>query len=155
VAAPLSAHELLPGETERSTYGAAFHAVAADWGRRSSGAGLFAGAFGLRGLESVSGSLHLTNWRLVFSAGQGNRFIGSFAIALPDISAAENRSHGLKRALAIETADQRFEFNLWGIPRFLNALAAQRGVLRGVERERAITALAQAPVPEHRFGPRR
>jgi hypothetical protein len=105
----------------------------------------------MKGVESVGGALHLTNWRLIFATRALNRFTGSFAIVLAEIVAAKDVSHGIRRAVRISTAATAHEFNLWGIARFLSALEAQRAALD----KRALDAFTQAnqhaPAPRDPF----
>jgi hypothetical protein len=149
--APLPPEDLLPGEAEVRSYRASFYVVAADWGTTTRAGTPFAGRFGMRGVEAVGGALHLTNWRLIFVTGALNRFTGRFAIVLSQITAAKDASRGIKRAVRISTGATAYEFNLWGIARFLSALEAERAALDKRALEAFVRASEHAPEPRDPF----
>ncbi len=151
MAAPLASADLQSGEQTVDAFTAAYHAVAADWGVRAHGAGPFAAVFGIKGIEAVGGTLHLTTWRLVFTAARANRFTGSFSVALADLSGVENLSRGIKRAVAIGAGERRWQFGMVPVGRFIAAVEAQRAALDDPERQRSARALARAPAPRDPF----
>jgi hypothetical protein len=151
VAPPFVPEDLLSGEQERASFPASYYVVAADYGIKAHSGTPFASLFGIKGLESVGGSLWLTNWRLVFSPHGVNRFTGHFAIPLSEITVAKDVSRGLKRAVRITAAGEAFDFNLWGITKFLTALEAQRAALDSAQLARYTEARAAAPEPRDPF----
>jgi hypothetical protein len=77
---------------------------------------------GMRGKESIGGFLHLTNYRLVFTAHAVNRLYGHFSILLPSITAVRNSSHGLVKQVEITSMGHRFTFVVWGVPKLIESI---------------------------------
>ena len=98
-----------------------------------------------RGLESIGGRLHLTNYRLVFSAHPVNRLKGRFSILLPTISEARNVSLVLSRKIRGSTAAQDYTFQVWGIPRLLAAIEQTRAALGPDQVQRLAVLIGAEP----------
>lgn len=81
---------------------------------------------GMEGKETIGGQLELTTYRLVFHSHGFNRVTGKFSIFLPTIQDARNTSHLLVRQMSVYTRTQQYDFIVWGIPAFIQAILGAR-----------------------------
>lgn len=77
---------------------------------------------GFNGKEAIGGKLHLTNYRLIFKSHPLNRVTGKFSIFFPTIISVLDTSQFLTKKIEVATHTQNFEFILWGIPSFIQAI---------------------------------
>ena len=66
--------------------------------------------------------LYLTNYRLIFKSHAMNRVTGKFSIFLPTIKSVSDTSQFFTKRIKVATYTQDFEFILWGIPPFIQAI---------------------------------
>lgn len=84
---------------------------------------------GWQGKEAVGGKLVLTTYRLIFTAHALNRLTGSLSIPLVEITGLDNRSSLFVKRLAVSIGAEQYEFVVWGVPRLIAAVEAQRAAL--------------------------
>lgn len=100
---------------------------------------------GMRPLERIGGRLHLTNYRLVFTAHPVNRLKGRFSILLPTVVEAADTSVLLSRKLGIHTSTRAYSFQIWGIPEFLAAIEHARAGLQPTQMRQLFSAAIAEP----------
>ncbi len=81
---------------------------------------------GMQGKEAIGGHLELTTYRLVFHSHGFNRVTGKFSIFLPTIQAVRDTSHLFVKRMSVYTRTQQYDFIVWGIPAFIQAILAAR-----------------------------
>lgn len=79
---------------------------------------------GFAGKEAIGGTLHLTNYRLLFTSHQLNRLTGRFSIFLPTILQLRDASGLFSKKLEVRTQTQSFVFVVWGVPALIRAITA-------------------------------
>jgi hypothetical protein len=92
------------------------------------------GMIGFAGQEAVGGKVHLTNFRILFESHRVNRVTGAFSVFLPTIREMNDRSRLLVKRLEVVTRLQRFDFVMWGVPAFVEAVRTQSAALTASER---------------------
>ncbi|MBC5793935.1 hypothetical protein H5968_01925 [Sphaerospermopsis sp. LEGE 00249] len=93
-----------------------------DYGLKSLPYDQLMSVMGFNGKEAIGGKLHLTNYRLIFKSHPLNRVTGKFSIFLPTINSVLDTSQFLTKKIEVSTHTQNFEFILWGIPSFIQAI---------------------------------
>jgi hypothetical protein len=90
------------------------------------------------GTEKIGGKLHLTNYRLIFASTSLNRVAGKFSIFLPTVQGIKNTSFLLDRRIEISTQSQIFEFQVWGIPEFVERILSTRDSIDAEKKEQLV-----------------
>jgi len=127
--------ELLPGEYVIKARAANFIISLNNYGLSRLGFDRNMWIIGMDGKEAIGGKLHLTNYRLIFKSHALNRVTGKFSIFLPTIQELNNRSSVVVKKVEVVTPTQSYEFVVWGIPSFIEAITSARNRLTQKEIE--------------------
>jgi hypothetical protein len=125
----LENNELLPSEEIVLSKGANAVIKLSEYGLSKFAFGKYMWVVGLKGKESIGGKLHLTNYRLVFKSHRLNRVRGKFSIFLSTITGIRDTSVLITRKVAVSTKLREFEFIMWGIPAFIEAVQTRKAAL--------------------------
>jgi hypothetical protein len=141
----LSSSDLLDGEEVVMSKAANALIVPSEYGLAALSLGRYRQLPDLAGREAIGGKLHLTSWRLIFHSHAVNRATGTFSIFLPTILNSADTSRGFTHRVRIETRSHAFEFVMWGVRRFLSALARQRQACDASEVQHLLQAVRERP----------
>ncbi|MEM6473480.1 MAG: hypothetical protein AAF802_28230 [Planctomycetota bacterium] len=100
----------LPGEVRLASYPANLVIRPSDHGLKEMKLARGFWIFGMKGRESLGGTLHLTNHRLLFCTHRLNRVTGHASLFLSTINAIHDRSVFIAEKLAFETDASSIEF---------------------------------------------
>jgi hypothetical protein len=117
--------DLLPGETLVLSKPANLFVKPSEYGLAS----LFSGLQGVIDIEAIGGQVHLTNYRLVFKSHEFNRLRGKVSIFLPIIMSLQDASGPMVKKVSVATELTEYEFVIWGIPAFIEAVHRAKAAL--------------------------
>jgi hypothetical protein len=141
----LGADDLLPGEVVRLSRSANALVGIDEVGLSRFAFDHLMWVVGAQGKEAIGGRLHVTNYRLVFTAHPINRLRGRFSIFLPVVTGVRATSSGVRRQVEIATTTQRFTFVVWGVPTVIAAVDRARTELAADR----VESLARAAVADY------
>lgn len=141
----LESADLWPGEQHLLTKHANLVITIKEHGLSQFAFDKYMGLIGMAGQEALGGQCHLTNYRLIFKTHGLNRLRGKISVFLPTVVSVQNTSWFIVRKVKVETQVQAHEMVMWGIPTFMNAVAAAQGQLGPKHREHIKTLIVKHP----------
>jgi hypothetical protein len=133
--------DLLPGESLVLSKPANLFVKPSEYGLAS----LFSGLKGVIDIEAIGGQVHLTNYRLIFKSHEINRLKGKVSVFLPTIKSLQDVSGLMVKKVSVATELTEYEFVVWGIPAFIEAVRGARAALSPEDISRLGPLTAQYP----------